>query len=99
MKSLAERKKFRAEQRAQQLETAGVPNQDTGIDTDNAGSTDYSSMTIDQLKDAAKGLGTEVPGDKTLKADILPFVENLAAFKAQEAGESNGTSTGWKAGQ
>lgn len=105
MKSLAERKKFRAAQRAEQLETAGVPNQDTGIDLGTEEPADYSEMTIPQLHEAAKGMGAEVPKEKTLKADILEFVENLAQFKAQEsaeqkaAAENNGGSTAWKAGQ
>lgn len=99
MKSLAERKKFRAEQRAEQLKDAGVVNQDTGIILDNASTGDFDSMTIDQLKEAAKAMGSEVPKDKTKREDVLAFVTNLAAFKEQEKAEAaESAGSGWKSG-
>lgn len=100
MKSLAERKKFRAQQRAEQLKESGVPNQDTGIvldDDENGGESPYAKMTMKELQAEAERLGAEIPKDKTLVADVREFVENYAKFKAHEVGE-NGNNGGWKAG-
>lgn len=99
MKSLAERKKQRAEQRAESLKESGAVNQDTGVVLDDVSTGDFDSMTIEQLKDAAKAMGTEVPKDKTLKEDILTFVKNLAAFQEQEKADAAETAgSGWKSG-
>ena len=104
MKSLAERKKFRAEQRAIALKESGVPNQDTGIVLEGEeGESRFANMTIKELHSAAAELGTEVPKEKTLLADIREYVENYAKFKAQEEAESGndnsgGDATGWKSG-
>lgn len=97
MKSLAERKKQRQESRAASL--ADMPNQDTGIVQDGeVESGEFDNLTIEQLRAAATELGTEVPKDKTVKADILEFVKNLAAFKAADSDENQETGSGWKAG-
>jgi hypothetical protein len=97
MKSLAERRKQRAESRAAAL--ADMPNQDTGIVQEGEAEPDkYDTLTIDQLRAAATELGTEVPKEKTVKADILEFVKNLAAFKAAESDEDKNKGGGWKAG-
>jgi hypothetical protein len=101
MKSLAERKKQRKESRAEAL--ADMPNQDTGIVQDGEVEPDkYDGMTVEQLRAAATELGTEVPKDKTVKADILEFVKNLAAFKATADAENDesekNTGASWKAG-
>lgn len=104
MKSLAERKKFRQQQRAAQMEDAGLPIRDTGIvlDEETGDKSEYADMTIKELHAAAAKLGTEVPKDKTLLADIREYVENFAKFKAQEKAEKvdspDGKPTGWKAG-
>lgn len=103
MKSLDERKKQRAEQRAENLKDS--PFRDTGIIVEGDGSdqSEFDGMTVDELKKASVDrFETEVPKDKTLKADILEFVKNLAAYKAQDGGEDSGkgggTSTAWKSG-
>ena len=97
MKSLAERKKQRAESRAEALK--GKPNQDTGIVQEGeAEPGEFDNLTIEQLRAKATELGTEVPKDKTVKADILEFVKNLAAFKAADSDENQETGGGWKAG-
>lgn len=101
MKSLEERKKQRAAQRAEAL--ADSPNQTTIADSgDGTGDeTEFDGMTIDRLREVAKNrFETEVPKDKTKKDEILEFVKNLAAFKAQEEADDAGeqTGSGWKQG-
>lgn len=106
MKSLAERKKFRMEQRKLALEQSGVPNKDTGVilEDEDPGESPYTKMTMKELQAEAERLGAEIPKDKTLVADVREFVENYAKFKAQEDADSgnqqqnNSGSGGWKAG-
>lgn len=93
MKSLEERKKFRAEQRAAVLgESANV-----SVDLTGGEKSAFADMTIDQLKATAKELGAEVPKEKTKLAEIREFVENLAAFKAKQD-EEEGGGAGWNKG-
>lgn len=102
MKSLAERQKQRTIDRAEALKDS--PFRDTGAsaeaqtESDETGKS-YAEMSIEELKAAAKELGGEVPKDKTLKADILEYVQNLAKFKAEsEETEDSKTDAGWSAG-
>lgn len=100
MKSLEERKKQRKQQRAENLKDS--PFQDTGVIQEidavsNASGKQYADMTIEELKAAAKALGTEVPKEKTVKADILEYVQNLAKFKAEQSGGDENKNDGWNA--
>lgn len=99
MKSLQERQEQR--KAARELALKGSPNQDTGIivdkkNDDESKSGEFDKFTIEQLRAVAAEMGTEVPKEKTKHADILEFVNNLAAFKKAEGGDNS--STGWKSG-
>lgn len=65
---------------------------------------EFEGLTIAQLQAKAQELGTPVPKEITVKADVLKFVRNLNDFvAAQKKAEAEGgvvnTGNTWQSGQ
>lgn len=94
MKSLDERKKQRAEQRALLAHggVIGLPGKDSQDQTANLGD-EFDGKTVEQLKAWVKENGAEVPDEVSSLPAVLDYARNFKAYLESNR-QTNQTSSG-----
>jgi len=58
------------------------------VGDDTAKTDQFTDLTVEQLREWATANGATIPDNKKLKADILEYLRNFAAYKAANGGQN-----------